>query len=206
MGKKAKSPKAKRYPPQLGELRASLAGAIPYLIMIAILWGAFMICGIFVARAAGEEFVKACPYLALRVGEYAPFKTFIWYVAIYFGMAAVCYTGTFHGSFALIGAALCAYWGYRFGVSAVGCCNADLMGGVVSILLYYLPLNLTALALAWFSCALQMPYRLRGKALQTCPAILRRSCVRSLCLFGGCAVVALLVTVLIPLGTRVIFF
>lgn len=205
MRKQSTAPKQRHYPFRLGALRSRLVPAIPYLASVTALWCIAMICGIFVARAAGETFCKPCPYLLLKIGEYSYFGTFFLYVGAFGLLTAACFTGIFHPLFSLIAAGVCAYWGYRFGLNSVGCCNADVMGGIVSIVVFYLPLNVTALCCAWGSFALHLPFRLRGKALQTCPQILRRSLMEHLILWGLCCCVTLIVAVVLPLFIRLIF-
>ncbi len=164
------------------------------------------IIGIVCAKRLGEEYVRLNPYYQLQFGEYAPWSNFFLQSCFALLVFALGYFGTFRKILIIPGFLGVFYYGYRFGLNCVGACNVHLATGLCSIFLYYLPMLCAILIGCSVVLLYQSKFWLRGKASQTCPELLRKSAIVSLCAWGACVCVIFLCTVLLPTIVKWILF
>ena len=154
------------------------------------------------ARGAGEDYYKLNFIFEIKAGTYPFAKTFFVAVLCVLGSFAVILPCGFNKWLSVPAFLLVGFWGYRLGLNLVGCLQPSATSGAVCIVLYYLPVYLTAAgALIAFICIVFSNSCGTGMS----SARFKKLIFKALPLLAVFAAMALICGVIIPLLYRLIF-
>ena len=105
---------------------------------------------------------------ALKLGEYSASGAFFKCLALGVIGAALAYLTAFKRQLAALSALWSVYLGYRFGMLAVGSCNTALATGIVSLILFCIPVAAAAIFLIACTIGATSGCRLAKNAAMTC--------------------------------------
>lgn len=179
---------------------------LPIWCLFFAFFCAMTVIGIVAAIRLGEDYVRPNPYYQIQFDEYSAFPNFLKQSCLSALVFACGFCGTFRKGLVCVVIACLSYLGYRFGLNCVGACNVHLASGICSISLFYLPICLTLLIGCTAITCMQVPLWLRCNVCQTCPTLIRRSALRSLCAWGCSVGVLFCITVITPTLTRWFLF
>lgn len=161
-----------------------------------------IVIGVAAARGAGEDYYKLNFIFEIKAGTYPFARTFFVAVLCVLGSFAVILPCGFNKWLSVPAFILVGFWGYRLGLNLVGCLQPSATSGAVCIILYYLPVYLTAAgALIAFICTVFSNSCGTGMS----SARFKKLIFKALPLLAVFAAMALICGVVIPLLYRLIF-
>lgn len=164
-----------------------------------------VVIGIVVARSFGEDYLKLNFITAVNFGEYAYFKTLIIYLAFTTGAYALLIACGLNRYLNLIAFASIVYLGYRWGIGMVGTFNCGAVAGVISILLFYIPIFLpVTLGMITALCIIAFA-RCGSRGIFSSQHLFRSTIARIFPIYIINVCIIFVCTVLIPLCYKLIF-
>lgn len=135
---------------------------------------------------------------ALKLGEYSASGAFFKCLALGAIGAALAYLTAFKRQLAALSALWSVYLGYRFGMLAVGSCNAALTTGIVSLILFCIPVAAAAIFLIACTIGATSGCRLAKNAAMTCRKPLADALIKTGILLAIYALVLIVFCVILP--------
>lgn len=135
---------------------------------------------------------------ALKLGEYTASGAFFKCLALGVIGAALAYLTAFKRQLAALSALWSVYLGYRFGMLAVGSCNTALATGIVSLILFCIPVSAAAIFLIACTIGATSGCRLAKNAAMTCRKPLADALIKTGILLAIYALVLIVFCVILP--------
>ena len=135
---------------------------------------------------------------ALKLGEYSASGAFFKCLALGVIGAALAYLTAFKRQLAALSALWSVYLGYRFGMLAVGSCNTALATGIVSLILFCIPVAAAAIFLIACTIGATSGCRLAKNAAMTCRKPLTDALIKTAILLGAYMLVLIVFCVILP--------
>ena len=142
---------------------------------------------------------------ALKLGEYSASGAFFKCLALGVIGAALAYLTAFKRQLAALSALWSVYLGYRFGMLAVGSCNAALATGIVSLILFCIPVAAAAIFLIACTIGATSGCRLAKNAAMTCRKPLADALIKTGLLLAIYALVLIVFCVILPKLIAILF-
>lgn len=142
---------------------------------------------------------------ALKLGEYSASGAFFKCLALGVIGAALAYLTAFKRQLAALSALWSVYLGYRFGMLAVGSCNTALATGIVSLILFCIPVAAAAIFLIACTIGATSGCRLAKNAAMTCRKPLTDALIKTGISLAIYALVLIVFCVILPKLIAILF-
>ena len=142
---------------------------------------------------------------ALKLGEYSASGAFFKCLALGVIGAALAYLTAFKRQLAALSALWSVYLGYRFGMLAVGSCNTALATGIVSLILFCIPVAAAAIFLIACTIGATSGCRLAKNAAMTCRKPLADALIKTGISLAIYALVLIVFCVILPKLIAILF-
>ena len=142
---------------------------------------------------------------ALKLGEYSASGAFFKCLALGVIGAALAYLTAFKRQLAALSALWSVYLGYRFGMLAVGSCNTALATGIVSLILFCIPVAVAAIFLIACTIGATSGCRLAKNAAMTCRKPLADALIKTVISLAIYALVLIVFCVILPKLIAILF-
>ena len=142
---------------------------------------------------------------ALKLGEYSASGAFFKCLALGVIGAALAYLTAFKRQLAALSALWSVYLGYRFGMLAVGSCNTALATGIVSLILFCIPVAAAAIFLIACTIGATSGCRLAKNATMTCRKPLADALIKTGISLAIYALVLIVFCVILPKLIAILF-
>lgn len=142
---------------------------------------------------------------ALKLGEYSASAAFFKCLALGVIGAALAYLTAFKRQLAALSALWSVYLGYRFGMLAVGSCNTALATGIVSLILFCIPVAAAAIFLIACTIGTTSGCRLAKNAAMTCRKPLADALIKTGISLAIYALVLIVFCVILPKLIAILF-
>ena len=142
---------------------------------------------------------------ALKLGEYSASGAFFKCLALGVIGAALAYLTAFKRQLAALSVLWSVYLGYRFGMLAVGSCNTALATGIVSLILFCIPVAAAAIFLIACTIGATSGCRLAKNATMTCRKPLADALIKTGISLAIYALVLIVFCVILPKLIAILF-
>lgn len=186
-------------------IRNILKGNWQYVLWLAILFVGGLTVGIIVATNA-QITDAISPYSLLKTGNYSAFKYFFIYMLMSFCVCFFLWLNNINKLFVILSFSIIFYLGYKFGYNCVVSVQSAVISGILSIIIFYLPIFLSNVISAgimlkyasfnWLSC----------KSNQTCRLILKKAGMFCAINFFWLSGIAFFFTIILPSILKLILF
>lgn len=174
-------------------------------MVIAIASVVGLIIGIMVGKNIDTP-DQLSPYQLLAQTQYGSFGNFL-KILLYLAIAIfIAFLSILNPSFALLSICSAIFVGYRIGFLITVSFNVNVATAILSLILYYLPLWLTFLAVIATLLIFNLSYNNCLKSINLCKNIIALSARVALILLILAIIAALILCVLLPLIFNLLFF
>ncbi|MEG1609495.1 MAG: hypothetical protein RR348_06465, partial [Clostridia bacterium] len=146
------------------------------------------------------------PYSLLKTGNYAAFKFFFIYMSMSMLVCFLMWLNNINKLFVILSFSVIFYLGYKLGYNCVESIQASIVGGILSIAIFFIPIFCSNFLAAGVMLKYSSFNWLRCKSNQTCHMILKKAAQFCLLNFFWLCVIALFFTIILPSILKLLLF
>lgn len=176
-----------------------------FILMLTIIFIGGIVLGIVVAVNTSFS-APTNPFALLQTGNYGAFKYFFIYTLMALLICIIMWLNNINKLFIILSISLIFYVGYKLGYNCVESVNAAIGSGILSIIIFYIPIFFANLVAIMTMLKYSSRNWLRCKSNLTCPFLLKKAAKFCLINFFWLTIVIFIFTVLLPSILKLILY